>query len=160
MDTLDFTLDDLIQNRHRLMSPRQVGKVKRMRLEACVLPIILIWFAGAVAITSSVREPRQLLTFIVTASIVLVFAYMGVMRWIRVSRDLRTGKVSIIHGKVSVRGATRNVGYVGAGCKLTINNVVFIIPFDAGSEFSENVRYTLYLLPASKIILAAEKMRG
>ena len=163
MVPFDFTLDDLIQNRHHLISQRQFGRLRRMRLEASILPMIGVWFAGGFALSSLAgsRGPSQILTFIATASLAIFCAYIGLTRWIRISSDLRKRKVSLMHGKVLVEAVqTRNIGYYGAGCELTINSVVFIIPFDAGSEFSENVRYAVYYLSASKIILSAEKARN
>ena len=162
MGPFDFTLDDLIQNRHHLISQRQFVRLRRMRLEASILPMIGVWFAGGFALSSLAgsRGPNQVLTFIATASLAIFCAYIGLTRWIRISSDLRKRKVSLMHGKVIVGAVqTRNIGYYGAGLRLTSNGLGFIIPFDAGDMLSRNVRYSIYFLPESNIILSMERAR-
>jgi hypothetical protein len=161
MNAFDFTAADSYANREGRITDSQIGKLRRMRIEASILPAIFVLFSAAlfrVNLSDYSGQPaKNSWTIILGASVlILVCTAVAARRWWRISVDLNTGNVRATRGRVSLGDVTRNIGYYGVGSRLTVNGKGFIVPFGARSAINDGKIYHVYYAPRSRVILSME----
>jgi hypothetical protein len=162
MNAFDFTAADLSANREGRVTDRQLGRLRRMRIGASILPAIFVFFSAAllqVTLRDYNSQPaaRNAWLYILGASaLVFVCITFAILRWWRISVDLNTGDVRATRGRVSLGDVTRNIGYYGVGSRLSVNDKGFIIPFGARSAITDGKIYHVYYAPQSRVILSME----
>jgi hypothetical protein len=119
MNAFGFTAADLYANREGHITDSQINKLRRMRIEASILPVIFVFFSAALfrvnlSDYSGQHAVKNSWLYVLGASaLVLVCIAFAMLRWWRISVDLNTGNARATRGRVSLVVLRRRAAALG-----------------------------------------------
>ncbi|MEP7289432.1 MAG: hypothetical protein ABI947_27090 [Chloroflexota bacterium] len=156
MNVFDFDIGDLSKNRNNQLSQHQLSKLRRLRIESNIVPISLaIFFGGGFIVElynliARTSTSTSLPTLVFLFAGMLLFLYLTVSRWIKLTQDIVHKKVKVTQGKITTGGAeTRNVGFYSTGFRVNLNGLVFIVPSAARSVLVQGKLYASHPTPTN-----------
>lgn len=160
MRELEFTLDDLSENRGGRLSESQIDRL-RVRRQRSILTgtgiVIALAFAASLCLFGGLRG-SGILTVIGLGLTVCATVVMSTFAryWLRLSADIRERTVSAFKGPLErvVKPVNRHiVAYL-----LRVDGAEFAVTKDAFKLFDHEKTYALYRAKFSGILLSAERL--
>jgi hypothetical protein len=155
---LDFSPDDLVDNRSGKLSVRQRERLRRLRFRSMLIGAALLIFFAFVA-TSFLFVGQQnaapissLIGVGVTVANTVMLAIMA-RYWLRLNADLQAGRVRAVTGSAErvIRVTGRTANYV-----IRIGGEQFPVNKETIKAFQHEASYTLYSTPYTRLLLSGE----
>lgn len=160
---LNFTPDDLVMNREGKLSEMQEYRLRVRRRRTEILGILLV-LAGALIATGCIylgnHNDSPIMTLVGIGITICSSALTGVFVrfWLRVSEDIRSGKVLIHSGTLErvLKPVNRRImTYI-----IRVDQAEVAIDKETFIAFEHGAPYRIYRAPYSGSLLAAEKISG
>ncbi len=148
MGALNFDALDLYANRRGELSERQKHLLQKQALERARTWVVILLLAMIVSWLANAR--------LVVAGLVVVLMVALVSGVQRLHADL-TGRVQRMHGRLSVVRRVRLLPF-GLHHYVLVNDECFRVSQQMQRAFEQGSRYRVFYAPASRVILAAERV--
>lgn len=156
---LRFSDDDLSANRQGRLSEMQHYRLRvrrRRSIGVGVLAILVAAFIATLLIFAGGRSDNAILVMVGIGVTLCSAALTGVFAryWLRLSAAIRSGEVAVTSGEVErvVRPVTRRV----VNTLIRVGDVEMFVARETFDTFTHHGRYTLYRVPTTGELLAAE----
>jgi|SRR5579859_2451138 len=170
MNIMQFDEFDLEANRRGYMTEKQRHKLLFLALISSIVPLIFIGVC-AMFFNDSLKEltidkypPGETTPWLLPWQMVaagigdLIGTIILIKRWLFVLVDLRSGHIDTCVGEARIaHGEMRNLGYYGAGIRISFRWDNFILPYTARNAFFKGKIYRVYFTPYSRIVMSIEE---
>lgn len=160
MDLLDFTLEDLMQNREGRLSEMQQYRLRLRRRRTELIGVCSIIAAALIAtgfIFAGNRSDSPILTLIGIAITICSAALTGSLArfWLRLNADINGGKLLVSNGVLEriVKPVNRSIIYYA----IRVDAAEVMVSKEAFDALEHGATYTLYRAPYTGTLLSVEQ---